>query len=176
MRRAPRPAVLCVLIAMCAATAWATTIRHLDLGQMTAAADTIVHGRVESVRSFWEGRQILTEVSLVVDRGLKGPAADRVSFVQVGGTVSSPVPINMTVPGAPVHKVGDEGFYFLEPVKDGRHVLVGLSLGRVQVLQGDQGAYVTHEGKRISPEAFEEQIRRAVSGQKDAVGLHGSAR
>jgi hypothetical protein len=143
----------------------ATTIRKLRLEEVVAAADTVVHGRVEKVDAFWDGRQLYTEVTLRVDRGLKGARADRVAFVQLGGTVMEPVPITVTVPGAPIHRVGDEGFYFLEPGSPGRHVLVGLNLGRVPVLQGPQGAFVAHGGRKLAPADFEEEIRRIIAGQ-----------
>jgi len=145
----------------------ATTIRNLKLEEVVAAADTVVHGRVEKVVSFWEGAQLYTEVTLRVERGLKGARAERVAFVQPGGTVMEPVPVTVTVPGAPVHRVGDEGFYFLEPGSPGRRILVGLNLGRIPVLQGPQGAYVAHGGRSRAPADFEEDVRRIVAGQAD---------
>ena len=103
----------------------ATTIRNAELPEIAGAADAIVHGRVEAVRSFWEGKQILTEVTLAVDRGLKGLRTDRLTIVQLGGVVSEPHPAGMSVPGAPIHTGGDEGYYFLRSTPGGRHVIVG---------------------------------------------------
>jgi len=40
--------------------AYATTVRHLEIKDIVGASDTIVHGRVESTRSFWQGKQIHT--------------------------------------------------------------------------------------------------------------------
>lgn len=146
------------------APALATTIRRMELPEIAAASETIVRGRVEKVRSFWEGKQILTEATLVVERALKGPRVDRLTVVQLGGIVSEPFPVGMTVPGAPIHAVGDEGYYFLQPASGGRHVIVGLSLGRVRVMQGPEGEYVGYMG-RCSPAEFEEEIRRILAGQ-----------
>src|SRR5207245_5696896 len=96
-----------------------TTVRHLGLGDLVKASDTIVLGRVEATRALWQGKQIYTEVTVAVTRSLKGARAGRVSFMQLGGRVDSPVPLVMTVPGAPIHRVGDEAYFFLQPGRPG---------------------------------------------------------
>ena len=144
----------------------ATTVKHLDLGEIIGAADTIVEGRVDSIRSFWLGRQICTEVSVRVSRALKGPRQDRLTFLQVGGRVDSPVPLEMTVPGAPIYRVGDEAYFFLQPGGPGERIVVGLFQGRVPVRRDAQGEYVRAGGARKSPAQFEEEIRRHMADQK----------
>ena len=44
------------------ATVFATTVRHVGLGELVKTSDTIVLGRVEATRAFWQGKQIDTEV------------------------------------------------------------------------------------------------------------------
>src|SRR5213594_614175 len=102
----------------------ATTLRRLGLGDMVKISDTIVLGRVESTLAFWQGKQIYTEVTITVTRSLKGARTDRTSFLQLGGRVDSPVPLQMTVPGAPIHRVGDEAYFFLQPGRPGERILV----------------------------------------------------
>src|SRR6267142_4689277 len=97
----------------------ATTVKRLGLEELIDAADTIVEGRVESIRSFWLGRQICTEVTVEVSRALKGPRRDRLTFLQIGGRVDAPVPLEMTVPGAPIYRIGDEAYFFLQPAGAG---------------------------------------------------------
>jgi hypothetical protein len=139
----------------------------MTLPEVVAASETIVLGRVESVRSAWEGAQIVTEVRLRVTRSLKGSGVpDRgLGFIQLGGRVSSPVPMEMAVPGAPVHRVGDEGFYFLEAGAAERPVIVGLFRGHVPIRRGPQGDYVVFDGMRRAPAEFADAILAAIAGQ-----------
>jgi len=101
---------------------------------------------------------------------LKGPRADKVLFLQLGGRVEAPVPLVMTVPGAPIHRVGDEAYFFLQPGKPGDRVIVGLSEGHVPLRRDDQGEYVVSGGSRKPPAQFEEEIRRQIAGQKQDRG------
>jgi hypothetical protein len=140
-------------------------VRHLGLEEIIGASDTILQGRVESVRSYWHGRQIETEVGIAVSRGLKGPRATRVTFLQVGGRVDSPVPMEMTVPGAPIFRVGDQAYFFLQSGQAGERHVVGLFQGYVPVRHDAQGDFVLLGGARKSPAAFEEEIRRRMAGQ-----------
>jgi hypothetical protein len=144
----------------------ATTVRRLGMEEMVGAADTIVEGRVESIRSFWQDRLIYTEVIVAVGRTLKGAHADRVRFVQLGGRVDGPVPLETTVPGAPIYRVGDEAYFFLQPGRPGDLIVVGLFQGRVPLRRDAQGEYVGAGGARRSPAQFEEEIRRHLAGQK----------
>src|SRR5258706_273838 len=149
----------------------ATTLIRLSFERIVSASDAIVEGRVRSTRSFWEGKQIQTEVTLEVTRTLKGKASPTLSFRQLGGSVAAPVPITLTLPGAPAHSVGDRGFYFLSPGLAGHHEIVGLSQGRVLEQEDDLGAYVVFHGLRRTPGEFADDIRRVLAGQSaDATG------
>jgi hypothetical protein len=123
----------------------------MPLPDVTAAADAIVEGRVAAVRSFWVGKQIWTEVSLTVHQAHKGKPGGSIIFHQLGGSVRSPVPLSMNVPGAPIHRVGDHGFYFLETKGKGRFIIVGLSRGHVRVRRDERGDHVMLQGARLSP-------------------------
>src|SRR5437667_10401359 len=127
-RNGLRVAVFLILASLRLASipAHATTVKRLELKDIIAASDAIVQGRVESIRSFWHGKQIHTEVRVAVSRTLKGPREDRLTFLQTGGRVESPVPLEMTVPGAPIFRVGDEAYFFLQPGTRGERYVVGL--------------------------------------------------
>jgi hypothetical protein len=150
--------------------ALATLVRQMSLEEIVGVSRNIVRGRVESTRTFWEGRQIWTEVTLAVGRAYKGRAAGRITFLQLGGRVESPVPLEMNVPAAPIHNVGDEAFYFLEPGAPGQRIIVGLFRGHVPVRRDDAGEYIQHDGRRLAPHQFEDEIRRALAAQS-----HGPA-
>jgi len=138
----------------------------MSLEEIAGASSDVVRGRVESTRSFWEGKQIWTEVTLTVGRAYKGKAAGRVTFLQLGGQVSTPVPLEMTVAGAPVHRIGDEGFYFLEPGSPGRRIIVGLFRGHVPLRRDAGGEFIQFDGRRLQPHQFEDEIRRALAAQE----------
>src|SRR5262245_15353337 len=168
-RKTPAVAAFAVLSALLAPDhLFATSVRRLDLGEIVAASDTIVEGRIEAIHCFWRDRQIYTEVRVAVARSLKGPRRDLLTFLQVGGRVDSPVPLEMTVPGAPTYRLGEEAYFFLQPGRPGERVVVGLFQGHVRVRHDAQGDYVGAPGARKSPAQFEEEIRRRMAGQDPA--------
>lgn len=146
--------------------AFATTVRRLSLAELVPASESIVLGRVESSRSYWQGKQIYTEVTLSVLRTLKGPRTGTLTFVQLGGRVETPVPLEMVLPGAPIHRVGDEAYFFLQPGRPGERIIVGLFRGHIPLHRDDQGEFLLFDGARKVPAGFEEEIRRQVTGQK----------
>jgi hypothetical protein len=167
-RKGVRVAVFVLLASLL--LAWipvlATTVKHLGLKDIVGASDAIVAGRVESTRSFWRGKQIYTEVGLAVSRVLKGPREERLTFLQAGGRVESPVPLEMTVPGSPIFPVGDEAYFFLQAGNTGERYVVGLFQGHVPLRHDVRGDFVVFGGARRSPAEFEELIRREMAGQK----------
>jgi hypothetical protein len=166
-RKSPAVAAFTLLVGLIAShPALATSIKRLGLGEIVEASDTIVQGRVDAIRSFWQDRQIYTEVRVAVARSLKGKHQDRLTFLQVGGRVDSPVPLEMTVPGAPMYRVGEEAYFFLQPGRPGERIVVGLFQGHVPVRRDAQGDYVGSPGARKSPAQFDEEIRRHLAGQR----------
>ena len=148
------------------APAFCTTVRRLGLAEMVPVSEAIVLGRVEASRTYWQGKQIYTEVTLAVTRSLKGAGGRTLTFVQLGGRVEQPVPLEMTVPGAPIHRVGDEAYFFLQPGRPGERIIVGLFRGHVPLRRDERGEYVLFDGTRKAPAGFEEEIRRQLAGQK----------
>ncbi len=148
----------------------ATSVRRMPLPQIVSAADAIVEGSVTGVRSYWEGKQILTEVTVRVERGYKGKEIPIRTFQQLGGRVTSPVPLSMNVPGAPVHRVGDRGFYFMESRPGSRHLLVGLWRGYIPIRKDERGDHLIFGGRRMTPGQFGEKVRRLILDQEDPPG------
>ncbi|MGH9750194.1 MAG: hypothetical protein ACRD6R_09750 [Candidatus Polarisedimenticolia bacterium] len=148
----------------------ATLIRPLSLEETAGAADRIVLGKVASTRVYWEGGMLWTEVTLSVGRTLKGAAEPRVTLIQPGGRVESPVPLEIAVPGAPMHTVGDEGYYFLEPRGPGKRVIVGMHLGQVLLRADDRGPFVSFGGRRQTPAGFEAAVLKALQSRGGAGG------
>ncbi|MBI1950330.1 MAG: hypothetical protein HYS34_03090 [Acidobacteria bacterium] len=146
----------------------------MGLAEMVQASESIVLGRVAASRTYWQGKQIYTEVTLAVTRSLKGAGVRTLTFVQLGGRVDQPVPLEMTVPGAPIHRVGDEAYFFLQPGRPGERIIVGLFRGHVPLRRDEGGEYVLFDGSRKGPAGFEEEIRRQMAGQKQESG--GDAR
>ena len=155
-----------LLVSCLALPAFATTVRPLGLAEMVPASESIVLGRVEASRSYWQGKQIYTEVTLSVRRSLKGSRTGTLTFAQLGGRVENPVPVEMVLPGAPIHRIGDEAYFFLQAGRPGERVIVGLFRGHVSLHRDGQGEYVLFDGARKAPAGFEEEIRRQMAGQK----------
>lgn len=159
--------VFTVFAAICLShPAFATTVRRLGLKDLVPASESIVLGKVEATRSYWQGKQIYTEVTVAVTRSIKGPRFATMTFVQLGGRVEQPVPLEMTLPGAPIHRVGDQAYFFLQPGRPGDRVIVGLFRGHVPLRRDGRGEYVLFDGARKAPAQFEEEIRRQMAGQK----------
>ena len=94
--------------------AGATLIAPLDLRGMVSQADDIALGRVESQRARWtaDHTAIITEVTLRVERGMKGVRdGERITLLREGGEVDG---MGMLVRGAARFEAGEEVLVFLE--------------------------------------------------------------
>lgn len=105
---------LLLLSALVPRDAGATLIAPLDLRGMVSQADDIAVGRVESQRARWtaDHTAIVTEVTLRVDRGIKGVRdGERITLLREGGEVDG---MGMLVRGAARFEPGEEVLVFLE--------------------------------------------------------------
>jgi hypothetical protein len=95
-------------------TVAATVVPWMDLEDMSAKADVIVLGTVESTESRWsdDGRIIVTRAFVTVERPLKGGPRARVLVETPGGRVGD---LAMVASGAPVFHPGERVVLFLEP-------------------------------------------------------------
>ena len=152
---------------MALSVAAATVVPWMDLKEITAQADVIVLGSIESVESGWsdDGRIIVTRATLSVERTFKGGPRARVVVETPGGKVGD---LAMVASGAPVFHAGERLVLFLEPsggaARGGkRHGVVGWNQGRMMVrrdprtgrdLVEDRTAgtlYLDRQGKPVGP-------------------------
>ncbi len=90
-----------------------TLVIPKDVNQLATEADQVLIGRVWNMRSDWteDRSEIYTDVSLDVERTLKGRARDRVTFRVMGGTVGDET---MIVPDSPDFEYADRVLVFLK--------------------------------------------------------------
>jgi len=128
-----------VAVRAAAAAAHATVLPWMSLEDVTAKAELIVLGRVETSVAGWsdDGRIIVTRATVSVERALKGGPRARVEVEAPGGRIGD---VGMIAAGAPVFHVGDRVVLFLEAAGSGagggaprRHAVVGWNLGKMDV-------------------------------------------
>jgi len=112
--------------------AQATTLRHMELGQLVARANRVVHARAVSNTVYWDatGTRIYTDTLFEVLDEAKGKGPDRLTVTLLGGRID---PAQMMVEGTPVFEAGEEVVLFTAPRPDGRQDLVGFSQGVLRV-------------------------------------------
>lgn len=112
MRQALTIVILTLLLA---SPAQATTLMALEFDQLEQRSDLIVRGHVEQTESFWDGRLIVTETTIVVDECLSGECGTTHVVRQVGGQVDD---LSMAVAGLRTFEPGDELVLFLHHVAE----------------------------------------------------------
>jgi hypothetical protein len=110
-------------------TAHATTMVELSVDQMVSSADFIVRGTVQEI---WTERSasghVWTRIHLDVSQVYKGaPDLDSIIVDQLGGEWAGQ---NLGVHGAARYDVGEEVVVFLEDLKSGHVVTVGMQQGK----------------------------------------------
>ncbi|MEO1271589.1 MAG: hypothetical protein AAFX99_26145 [Myxococcota bacterium] len=153
--------------------AHATIVLKLDTADMGAEASSIVMGRVEAVRSFWDNGRILTEVDVRVALPVKGIAQQGavVTLQQMGGRVDDLV---QWVPGTAQFMVGEQTLVFLEQTASNRpKVVMGLAQGKYQIAVGpDERLWAVRDLNDLSLAVFEETAsgeRKMLLLEEDAV-------
>lgn len=179
--------------AMLAATdAGATSMAQLSTDQLVAASELIVHGTVVEV---WTERDerggIWTRAQVEVDDVLKGSLGTDVLVVdQRGGTYGG---VTETMDAAPRYSVGEETVLFLETLRNGHMVSVGLVQGKFTVMmdpyqkkkivQRFTAPYgTTYDGRfaplppadqRLTLETLEDAVQDAVARGWDGAPIPG---
>jgi hypothetical protein len=123
--------LICLSILIAVAPAGATTLRRMDLPEMVAVADRIVHARTVGNRVYWDpAGRIFTDTTFDVISDAKGSGPKTLTVTQLGGRID---PIEMTVEGTPTFSPGEEVVLFTEPNPRGNRLIVGLSQGVMRV-------------------------------------------
>jgi hypothetical protein len=136
----------CVLLMLpLAAELSATTARRLSNAQLAQDAEVIVIGHVGESRSAWEGRTLVTLVTVTVAETLKGAPGQTLTVALPGGSdANRRFPVAMTYAGAPTMQPGEQVFLFLghdDAIASG-HVVLGFSQGKFSIVQNASGAAV----------------------------------
>lgn len=150
-------AVALALAWMAGSPAAASVMEALELPELVGAADEIVLARVTARSSRWEGKRIVTDVTLDASHGLKGRtrAGESLTVTHLGGSVGD---VGMRVEGMPRFQRDERALVFARRAARARRLVpVGLSQGvlRVrrgptgdEVLPGGQGARLVRRGPR----------------------------
>jgi len=100
-----------LLVLFAATAASATTLVHMSLEELAAAADVVARVRCLENESRWEQGEIWTFTSFEVVETLKGPGPRLLTVRLLGGQVGHLV---STVAAVPRFRPGEEVFLFLE--------------------------------------------------------------
>jgi hypothetical protein len=115
----------------------AATMVELGADEMVARSQAIVMGEVVSTASRLQGRFIVTDVTIRLDRAaLKGnlQVGQTLTLTELGGEVDG---LGMRVSGAPVYRLSDRVAVFASTRSDGSYRTLGLSQGLFRIQGGD---------------------------------------
>lgn len=149
------------LVMMLPLVAGAAVVERVGVAEMTRMARQVVQGTVVSRAGRYlvtpGGRRIVTDVTVRVDRALRGETNETGSLVvtTLGGVVDGQ---GQLVPGAPRLAEGEEVVLFLvpsRPAPDGtpRHAVIGLSQGVFHV-ERDPASGNVRVGRRLQGLTF----------------------
>jgi hypothetical protein len=145
MKRIAAGVVTAMLVVAGVVELQATTARRMSNRDLAEQAQVIIIGQATSVRPAWEGRTLVTLVTVNVAERIKGEPGDAVTVALPGGVdANRKVPVAMTFAGAPTITPGEEVFLFLgrdDDVSSG-YVVLGFSQGKFSVVQEPGGRKV----------------------------------
>lgn len=158
-------ALACLLVP---AALSATTMQELSLRAMVQQADVIVAGTCERVESRWVDRALVTLATISVSETLKGGGRPELTLVMPGGMdLNRPIPIAVTIPGAPVLMPGQGLVLLLQPSAEvaGGFWAVGFSQGVLQVVRDSAGgSFVLRRGAGGTAAAPLSELRSEILG------------
>ncbi len=142
--------------ALAAVAAQATTLVHLELEELTAAAALVARAKCLESSSQWEGGNVWTFTTFQVLEMWKGNAPERIIVRLVGGRANGR---RVLVEGVPSFLPGEEVVLFLEPSASGGLTVTSwaqgtfrvrrdAATGRASVTQDTSGLSVFDPAKR----------------------------
>lgn len=148
-------AFVCALAVVAAARpASSTTIVAPTFDELVLRAESVVVARVVAVQSARldsrAGRSIVTDVTVAIERTIKGPTYVQRSFQFLGGTVGDET---LTVDGMPQFRVGDRDVLFINETGRPASPVVGFTYGRFRIVRDTAtGADLvrTHDGRPLA--------------------------
>ncbi len=108
----------------------ATTLARMNLDELAATADAVVHVRCLQNESRWEGGEIWTFTSFEVVETLKGAVPRLLSVRLLGGQVGHLI---SSVSGVPRFAPGEEAILFLERTRAGDFSVTGWVVGTFRI-------------------------------------------
>ena len=162
MRASRIVALVLFALAVLAIPAGATSLVRQGIDRLTVENETVVHGRVLDIRSYWNDDHnfILTDVRVRPSQVLKGQHAGDVTFTVMGGSVGE---ISTVIVGGADLVPGSDYMLFL-----GRVDLPGAA-NRLTVRDHSQGVFEVANGRARS-QAIGEPLLPDASGRTDVVG------
>jgi len=149
----PQLPLLALFVVFFGSTLGATLVVPPTFNELVDRADLVFEGTVVDVRSEWRatrgGRQIMSQVTYRLGRGLKGGAPLQVVLEVFGGTVGRDT---MRIGGMPDFSVGDHDLLFVRQGGAEGLPLVGLMHGRFRVSRAPDGRewVTTYDGRAIA--------------------------
>jgi hypothetical protein len=132
MRLRRKLPALAVALLVLAFGAGATTLVHMSLEDMAAAASVVARVRCLGNDARWENGQIWTFTSFEVMETLKGSAPRLITVRLIGGQVAH---LRMRVEAVPRFAPGEEAYLFLEPSPLGELTVTSWAQGTFRVRQ-----------------------------------------
>ena len=145
---------LALTLLCCRAVLSATTVIPPSFDDLVSKADTIFLGRAAASRSAFEysrtGRSIVTHVTFLVERVLKGRLGLQTELTFLGGTVGD---LRLEVADMPEFRVGERAVLFVSGDPLAASPLVGFSYGRFRVVRDPMSGVDqvrTHDGRSLA--------------------------
>jgi hypothetical protein len=116
----------------------ASTVLPLELGELSARAESIVVGTVADVTPRFNAARtlILSDVTVAVEESLAGASVSYLTVTEYGGRVGD---LELVVPGLPRFERGDRVVVFVCRDALGLPRTCGASQGRLRVVEGADG-------------------------------------
>jgi len=132
----------------------AAQVRALTPQQLCRNADRVLTGGVNKLQSRWEGQKIVTDVTIVPVRNLKGEGTSPFVITVPGGTMGG---ITLRASEAPRFSVGEHVVLFLKP-GSGPCDVYGWYRGKYTVVDGKVRELVD-----TTLETFTAQLEQIIS-------------
>jgi hypothetical protein len=123
-----------IAVALAPLSLSATTVLPTSFDDLVREAATIVRAETTEVHSEWRdgaaGREIITKVTVQVQRSLKGNAPTTIELVFLGGTIGD---TTLELSDRPRFAAGDQDFLFINNAGRPASPLVGFFAGRMPI-------------------------------------------
>jgi hypothetical protein len=137
-----------------AAPASSTTVTAPTFEELVQQSELVIVARVVATRSAWvdsrAGRSIVTDVTVSIERTLKGPTYAERSLEFLGGTVGEDT---LRVDGVPEFHVGDRAVLFINEAGRPASPIVGFMYGRFPIVRDSTTGVDmirTHDGRPLA--------------------------